>query len=296
MGKQAGQILLIVILVVIVASTIGLSLASRSITNLRSSTEEAESQKALNAAEAGIERTIQSNVLPTGIYIKGSNSSNNTTYTTHVEQVQNSSFSINGGIKIPKDEGADVWFVNHDSNGNPDYSSAVTFNNYLHLYWGSPTETCGTANSPAAIQAIVITRNSGTSEIKSYRYAYDSCSRGNNFTTSESGNFTATEHKITGVSYGNRTPEIGDSKDLAKNISDINNRIILIRVVPIYKDSVIGVYACSRAGANCTVLPLQGYRIDSTGISGEANRKIRVFKGWPEAYLPYLSYGLFVAN
>ena len=58
--KQKGQVLLIVVLVMIVALTVGLSLISRSITNLRTSTEEAESQKALAAAEAGIEQALES--------------------------------------------------------------------------------------------------------------------------------------------------------------------------------------------------------------------------------------------
>jgi hypothetical protein len=63
-----------------------------------------------------------------------------------------------------------------------------------------------------------------------------------------------------------------------------------MRVIPLYKDSIIGM-------TNGAIsLPLQGYKIDSTGTSGEANRKIRVFKGWPQTYLPYLSYGLFVAK
>jgi len=292
--KQKGQILLIVILVVIVASTIGLSLASRSITSLRTSTEEAESQKALAAAEAGMERAIQGNI-PMGAR---DNLTNNSNYATTVTQVQSSSFLINGGNLIPKDEGADIWFVNHNADGTLDYSSVLS-PQFLHLYWGSPSEICGSSNAPAAIQAIVILRNKNTGENKSYRYVYDSCpSRrsGNNFTLSDSGAFTVPgifkDDGITQVTFGNRTPESGANSDLAKGVSDV----VFIRVIPIYKDSVIGIYACNRTGNNCTSLPSQGYVITSTGTSGQANRKLTVFKGYPQTYLPYLSYGLFVAN
>ena len=287
--REKGQILLIVVLVIIIASTIGLSLASRSITSLRTSTEEAESQKALAAAEAGIERSIQGSI---PIAVSGNNPSNNSSYFTNFTAVQSSSFLINGGNVIPKDEGADVWFVNHKADGTADYSSALS-PNFLHLYWGIPTETCGTSTAPAAIQAIVILRNKNTGEIKSYRYAYDSCTTrisGNNFTKADSGSFTVTG--IPGVTFGNRTPEAGANSDLAKGINDV----VFMRVIPIYKDAVIGVYACNRAGNNCTSLPSQGYIISSTGTSGQANRKITVFKGYPQTYLPYLSYGLFVAN
>ena len=303
MQKQDGQILLIVILVVIIALTIGLSLATRSIISLRTSTEEAESQKALSAAEAGIERAIQSNT-PIAIPLVN-NPSNNSSYSTSFTQIQSSSFLINGGSTtfgpspnptptvipntIPKDEGADVWFVGHDPiTGVPDYSTAVSMtppNNFLNLYWGSSSDgACGSA----AIQAIVVSRDiSPPNEIKSYRYAYDSCpSRRseNNFAQADSGSYP-----VSGVTFGNRTTP---QNDLAKNI----NNIVFIRVIPIYKDAVIGVSACDHAGNNCTSLPSQGYVISSTGTSGQANRKITVFKGYPQTYLPYLSYGLFVAN
>ncbi len=48
--NQSGQALLIIVLVMVVALTIGLSVASRTITNLRTSREQASSQKALSAA------------------------------------------------------------------------------------------------------------------------------------------------------------------------------------------------------------------------------------------------------
>jgi len=284
---EAGQVLLIVILVIIVALTVGISLASRTITNLRSATEEVESQKALAAAEAGIERAIQGNV---PINISSTGLGNNSSYTATYSAVESSGFALDGGNVIPKDEGADIWFVEHDSNGDPDYSSMATYSNYLHLYWGDHYENC-ISNKPAAIQAIVITRSAG-GIFKSYRYAYDSCSssRANNFTPTEG----ISSYTIGGVTYGNRTPEAVGASHLAEGITDI----VMIRVVPIYKDTVIGVRACNHNGdlATCTTLPLQGYSIDSLGTSGEANRKIRVFKGWPQTYLPYLSYGLFVAE
>ena len=53
---QRGQALLLVILTMVITLTVGLSIASRNITNSRSSSEEESSQKALSAAEAGIEK------------------------------------------------------------------------------------------------------------------------------------------------------------------------------------------------------------------------------------------------
>lgn len=282
---QAGQILLIVILVVIVASTVGLSLISRSITSIRTATEEAESQKALAAAEAGIERALQGNVDIAEFTIP----SNKSKYSVDVTAVENvDSFLLNGGNIIPKNEGADIWLVGHDATtGAPDYSSGVS-PQFFHLYWGSESETeC----SSAAIQAIVVTRDpSLPNEIKSFRYTYDSCSSRsdeNNFKEADSGGGLISS----GLTFGNRTPEQGGNSDLNQE-----SNIVFMRIIPLYKDTIIGVDTRNHGGNNETPLPSQGYVISSTGISGAANRKLNVFKGYPQTYLPYISYGLFVAE
>ncbi len=278
---EAGQILLVVVLIIIIASTIGLSIASRSITSLKTSTEEAESQKALAAAEAGIERAIQGN---TPIAVSVSNPGNSS-YSTAFTQIQSSSFLINGGNLIPKDEGSDIWFVEHDANGNPIVPTALS-PNFVYLYWGSSSETCGSNNAPAAIEAIIVTSDGAT---VTYRFTYDPCSRGNNFVSPDAGSFV-----IGGKTFMYATPQ-GGQNDLVKGGSI--KKIVFIRVIPIYKDAVVGVSTCNRSGNNCpTPLPSQGYVITSTGKSGEVNRKLTVFKGYPQTYLPYLSYGLFVAN
>lgn len=287
--KQAGQVLLIVVVAFLVLSIVGFSLASRIITSQKTSTEEAESQKALAAAEAGIERAIQGNAPvgsppdANGISIGvGGNLGSNTNYATQFREVNGSDFLIYGGNAVEKDEGADVWFVNHDGDGNPDYSSP-TIPTSLSLYWGSSSDgtdgECSDSTAPAAIQVIVVTRApTPPNEIKSYRYVYDSCrsQRQNNFADAANGDFS-----LNGVTFKHKTP--------TDNFAGSITNIVLMRVIPIYKKAVIGI----RADPG---LPNQGYRIDSTGTSGQANRKVRVFKGWPQTYLPYLSYGLFVAK
>ena len=48
---QSGQALLIIVLVLVVALTVGLSVSSRSIINLKNTQDQASSQKALSAAD-----------------------------------------------------------------------------------------------------------------------------------------------------------------------------------------------------------------------------------------------------
>jgi hypothetical protein len=61
---QKGQILLISLLVLVVALTVGLSVVTRSITTVRTTSEEESSQRAFSAAEAGIEQALVSNTSP----------------------------------------------------------------------------------------------------------------------------------------------------------------------------------------------------------------------------------------
>jgi len=58
---QRGQVLLIVVLVMVIALTVGLSVISRSVTTLRTTKESESSQRAFSAAEAGVAKLLNSN-------------------------------------------------------------------------------------------------------------------------------------------------------------------------------------------------------------------------------------------
>ena len=134
-NKQSGQALLVIVLVMIVTLTVGLSLTSRSIVSIRTSSEEADSQKALAAAEAGIERGIQVNNDAT---IGGPFVENNATYNAKIEEVKGTVFLAHGGNPIAQDDGIDVWLVNHKADGTPDYSTPWPGKD-LDIYWGDPS-------------------------------------------------------------------------------------------------------------------------------------------------------------
>lgn len=59
-ANSQGQILIVILLIMVVALAIGLSVATRSLTNLRVSTQSEFSQRAFSAAEAGIEKALGS--------------------------------------------------------------------------------------------------------------------------------------------------------------------------------------------------------------------------------------------
>ncbi len=64
--QNSGQTLLIIVLIAAVILTVGLAVASYSITDIKISQQEEESARAFSAAEAGIEEALKLGALPEG--------------------------------------------------------------------------------------------------------------------------------------------------------------------------------------------------------------------------------------
>ena len=141
-GKQSGQALLVVVLIMVVSLTIGLSVASKSITNYKSSTEQAESQKALSAAEAGIEQAIK-----TQTSTNGSVDMKLSSFKTTVVDSSGQNILLNGGNVVSRDQGIDVWLSNY-----PNYSQPNPPVGNLTIYWGTSVDPC---DDPALEVALI---------------------------------------------------------------------------------------------------------------------------------------------
>src|SRR5581483_11095277 len=133
--REHGQILLIVVLAMVVFLTVGLSVVSRSITNLRTSVDEENSQRAFSAAEAGVEQALKSGQ---GISIQTPLNATDPKNPTFIKSVTVTSQSatqllLNNGNQILKDDGYDLWLSNY-----PDYSAPQDYN--LTVFWGIPSK------------------------------------------------------------------------------------------------------------------------------------------------------------
>src|SRR5690348_4206428 len=115
-GGQKGQAFLIVVLIMIIALTVGLSVASRTVTNLKMSSEEANSQKAFSAAEAGIEQTLQSS--SQNPIVNQNFTTNNGSQIVSLSRVylgaSTNKVLLNNGNIVSKDEGLDIWFTQYN--------------------------------------------------------------------------------------------------------------------------------------------------------------------------------------
>lgn len=275
--NQSGQALLIIVLVMVVGLTVTLAVVSRSIVNLKTSVEQTDSQKALAAAEAGVEQTIKNkaNIGSDSNYI---NIGNGASYKTNITQVAgNVSFLVNGGNIVSKNEGAYIWLSDYNNSGSwtPGWSGD------LIIYFGDPAKT--DANNPAIEIVLISGANVATAQTKRFAFdPYSTRANSNNFTKYPSNTATAVFQKITTTVSG---------KQFAYRI--ILNNIVngfVVRTNPIYQSSYIG---AGRPAADPS-LPAQGQVIVAEAKSGSVRRKVTVFQGYPELPAELFPYSILV--
>jgi len=267
--RQSGQVLLIVVLIMVVALTVGLSLVSRTIINVKTSTDTSNSQNAFSAAEAGIEQALQQgSKLDPSFTIKNTPiGSFSNISALSVQDVGGpgdttspnpKSLNLNNGDIIHQDEGIDL------------YLSDVVFSNpypagTMTIYWGTPG---GSACSDAAIEAITISGTAANKKVTSAQAihdAFDPCPSGNRAST-QANHFTTATTGSKSITYGGITTMYAYSAQIA-----LPTNGFLMHIVPLYADTKIGVVAPSG-------LPLQGQIITSTGTSGGTQRKISLYQ------------------
>lgn len=270
LNSQRGQALLIIVLIMVVALTVGLSVATRSITSLRTSTEEANSAQALSAAEAGLEKS-----LATGQSISQSFFSNNLNYETSVATVSGTEILLNNGIEVAKDEGIDLWLVDHNcgtDQKSPCFNSR--YNGNIKIYFSPAANECDSSIFPAALEIAVLIIFDTNPYIT--RYAVDPCASRRTLNNFESP-FTSSPISISGKQFS-----------YYKELSITDG--LIVRIIPVYKDAVIGVTASSP-------LPSQGSVVTATGTFGSENskivRKLTAFQAFPSLPVEYFTFGIF---
>lgn len=281
--EEKGQSLLIVVLVMVVALTVGLSVVLRSITNVRIATEEENSQRAFSAAESGIEQALK-----TGADISDKALDNRSSIKeVKVLTLSGKQFLINSGNPVLKNDAVDLWLIDHNTNGSLNYSSGWQQNTQdasLTIYWGTSADPCANA----ALEVVVVSGTQNAPAIK--RYAWDSCT-----STSRSNN-NSFDASLTGpVTVGVKTFYF--RKDIVISSA---SKGILVRINPLYFNTPLAVKGCGEAvavtHASCVSLPSQGKIIESTGIADNTVRKVTFYQGYSKIPSEFFPYGLFITN
>ena len=260
---QQGQALLIIILIVVVVLTIVVSLATRSITNSRITSEEDDSQKAFSAAEAGIEQMLKRDSREA---INEPDFGTNTGFTAQVIDGSKNAVILNNGTPVLQDDGADLWLSEYPGYTNPQ-------NGTFTVHWGVSGETC---NSLAAIEVVVLVRNAADpASPKTAHYVFDECpSRAGINGFSQSGTGPSARNVAGTTLYYHANFTLADGG-------------LVARIIPLYSSATIGVTSPTPN------IPPQGKQIESTGTSSDAVRKISVFQSYPKLPVELFPYAIF---
>lgn len=255
-SSSSGQALIILLLVMVVGLTIGLSIATRTATDVRLTSQDELSQKAFSAAEAGIEDALRRDL---GTFSSsGTQTVGDAQYEVRVTP-QGGGQTFATSEPIVKDDVAQVIL-------NPPTANPPTT---MDIYWVNTAAGSGETSPEASLEIIEVYENGGTYGV--YKYTFNS----NCTTTSASGdlnNFMTSgcDPAPATATIGGRTYSAKVSINLKPAASDNPQ---YLRIKPLYNKTSVAVQ-----GPAGTTLPLQGYLVESTGISSDISRKIQVFR------------------
>ncbi len=254
-SAQSGQIGIIVVLIMVVLLTIGLSLASRTTKEVALSTQEEESTRVFNAAEVGVEQALSSDLAFLGdIYTSNqTNSGTNESFTYTINKQYQLEMQIFQGVSS---------MIQLTDTGHPTPPSS------LYIDW-SLENSCSTQIPAALLVSIYSIDKTQVPPAVSVRYqTLDPCSRGNNFSTA-------------GISAGQNGYFKRATISLVANDS-------FVRIKPVYNDTKMLVQPSSGQ------MPVQSYAIRSSGNNkgGAENRIVQVTRSLPSAPSVF-DYALF---
>lgn len=256
---QRGQILLITLLVLTVATTIALSLIGRATIDLSMSNQLEESTRAFNAAEAGVEQALKSGLGTNGPAVL----TNGVTYDVTVNSIGGASGVYQLPHQTPQNVTETIWLVAHDPNTGALNETPYYTSTSIELCW-SPS----TAPAPAAGLVVGVLYKEGTDgTYQTARMAVDPNAATNNNNFDSSGITT----NGCGLSYYRK---VIDFTALGLTVTGASaDTLIALRIRPVYADTTIAL------NAGVTGLPRQGTQIESTGETGTGvSRKVVVYQ------------------
>lgn len=249
---ESGQVVLITLLILSIATTIALSLIGRTTTDIRITSDIEESARAFSAAEAGIEEVLKS-----GTSMESAQTlSPGLTYQATIANIGGATGVYAFSRKTTKNTTETLWLVNHNDDGTLNETPTYTAST-LDLCWSSETTT------PALVVSIFY-KESTDGTYKVARGAYDPQGRSDN--KFETGFGAGTNCGQDG--YYKKTIDFA-----ALGISPAADALLIMRVRPVYSDTNLAI----DSGVN--VIPLQGKTVESSGSTTTGvTRKITVFQ------------------
>lgn len=295
--KQKGQILVLFLLILVVGLAIVLSVASRTVTDIRTTTTSDESNRAYFAAEAGVEEALRqidlgnTDSFPLKLSFTASNSQAETSLSEGV-----SGYQYIYPFDLQKDQVAQVMMaVDIDGDRDIDLDDLNSGGGWDHtditVFW-SGVDSPDLANE--AIEVSILTYNGSSFGLT--KAAFDpNTTRGNNFCAPTGvGSYPVTDNVLVPASgarsetfryYANFALRGSAGGDLIPGCNDAfhgnqidsDDRVVLIRLKAMYnQSSQVPVAVRGDEGSD---IPVQGFVVQSTGRTASGvTRKIEVIK------------------
>lgn len=271
MRKQAGQVILILLLVMTVGLAIGLSVIQRSITDISTASKVEQSSRAFSAAEAGIEQVLRGGGLSVDFAEIGAKATVEDPGLLPAAPALNQRQAPLEYPPLAKEEVAQIWLADYNSLANPPpphYNQTS-----LDVYWGS------SLSDKAALEITLIYYEAASYKTRKWYLDHP---------------ITRTpDNKFEQIACGGYS--LGANQyQCQKTLESLpTTGMMLVRARLLYNSTsqpfaVQGVGTC---GTSCS-LPSQSKNITSTGISGETQRKVKVFQ-LNKVVPPYLDYAIF---
>lgn len=288
LDHQAGQAILILLLVMTVALAIGLSVVQRSLTDVTTATKVEQSSRAFSAAEAGIERALTSadNLLDTELSQVEFEGSKSNAYIFDSGLLPLSKQALEYP-PVAKEDIAHVWLADPSTEPIQSYYKK----NSLDIYWGEQGIS-DPANRPA-IEIAIIYAEAGAYKAKRYYLDSNASRAGDNGFTDVSGTCSDSLAEIATSMGPNR-------KFYCKfTLITLPSELMILRARMLYNNTnqpfaVKPVCAPGDAADICS-LPPQARVITSIGLSGETERRVQLFK-LEKVVPPYFDYSIFSAG
>lgn len=276
--KEKGQVILLLILIMTVALSIGLSIVQKSLLDVSTASKVEQSSRAFSAAEAGVEKALRGDT--TTQTFTDTNSQITGISDTGLTPAVPASGSRQAALALPplaKEDVSQIWLADLNSTANP--PTTVYTADSLDIYWGNSSQ------DKAAIELTVVFYSGGSYQSRRWYLDHSSASR------NPANGFEA----VTTCSGGNIPPGGTTAYQCKKTLNftpSESSGLMLLRSRLLYNATSQPI-AIQAVGASW--LPPQARSIVSTGVSGETQRKVQIlqiYKMMPH----YFDYVLFSAG
>ncbi len=280
MKDQKGQTVLILILVMTVALGIGISVIQRSLSDISTSTRMEQSSRAYSAAEAGIEKAIQSGSSITSPIALGNNSSIDNVRADLLPAARQALEYL----PVAKEDLAQVWLA------DPETLAQVYNQSSVDIYWGLPNTT----TDKPALEITVISFNGGVYQPTKYFLDSDSTRVNSNKFQNATVGCTSGPPCTSGCTNPTIDTSMGTNRTFycRTTLTGLTLPLMLLRARILYS-SVSQPFAVQPLGGSS--LPPQARLFTATGVSGQTQRKVQVFR-LDKVVPPYFDYAIFSAD